>query len=191
MVVFKEKNASPQTYLNRLRRFVETTYQSSEIKQSNPTIILNLNHIALELVPAIPSWFGRYEIPAPASDYQEWLETSPLKFNQELTEKHKQSGNNLKHVIRLAKYWNSINGHVFPSFDLEKQLVNHGYYGANNIQEYFISCMYNLSLGFFPPKWKTDRLKKMKEELFFVEQALRRKDSQLANFHIKRILPEL
>jgi predicted nucleotidyltransferase len=42
MVVFKEGGFTPQTYLNRLRKFVEFYYSSSEFKQSSPSIILEL-----------------------------------------------------------------------------------------------------------------------------------------------------
>lgn len=56
MVVFKDGSLRPQSYLSRLRRFVERNYTRSEIYQSNPTVVLALNHINFELVPAIDSW---------------------------------------------------------------------------------------------------------------------------------------
>lgn len=40
-----------QTYLDRLRRFVESRYSTSEIYQSNPTIVLELNHIKIRPRP--------------------------------------------------------------------------------------------------------------------------------------------
>lgn len=40
MVVFKDSGFRPQTYLERLRRFVERNYTRSQIKQSHPTIQL-------------------------------------------------------------------------------------------------------------------------------------------------------
>lgn len=53
MVVFdNSNNYNPQTYLNRLKSFVENYYSTSEIHQSSPTIVLKLNHIKFELVPA-------------------------------------------------------------------------------------------------------------------------------------------
>jgi hypothetical protein len=56
MVVFSDRDYQPQTYLDRLRRFTEYYYQKSEIKQSHPTIQLELNHIRFELVPAVKDW---------------------------------------------------------------------------------------------------------------------------------------
>lgn len=58
MIVFNDSDAKPQAYLDRLRRFAETKYARSEIYQSNPTIVLELNHINFELVPAIEGGEG-------------------------------------------------------------------------------------------------------------------------------------
>lgn len=57
MIVFKNVIHQPQTYLNKLKKFVNFYYSTSEIKQSHPTIQLNLNHITFELVPASHSIF--------------------------------------------------------------------------------------------------------------------------------------
>ena len=63
MVVFSDGSATPQTYLNRLKAFVEKRYGSSEIYQSSPTIVLELNHIKFDLVPATKTWLGELQIP--------------------------------------------------------------------------------------------------------------------------------
>ena len=61
MVVFNNSNDNtPQTFLDRLKRFADTYYKNSEIHQSFPTIVLDLNHIKFELVPAYKSCFGYY-----------------------------------------------------------------------------------------------------------------------------------
>ncbi len=63
MVVFEKGGYNPQTYLDGLRRFVEQRYQNSEIYQSSPTVVLELNHIRFDLVPAIRQWGTTYNIP--------------------------------------------------------------------------------------------------------------------------------
>jgi len=69
MVVFSDGSSwTPQTLMNRLKRFAEAKYSRSEIYQSSPTVVLELNHIKFELAPAYKSW-GTLYIPAPASDY--------------------------------------------------------------------------------------------------------------------------
>jgi hypothetical protein len=78
MIVFdtSEGQKKPQTYLNRLRRFAELKYSTSEVFQSSPTIVLSLNHISFELVPAIYNY--GYQIPSPASSWEEWMSTDRL-----------------------------------------------------------------------------------------------------------------
>lgn len=60
MVVFSEGGYAPQTYLDRLRRFVDAYYSTSEVKQSSPTIVLQLNHIKFDLVPALAELWSGY-----------------------------------------------------------------------------------------------------------------------------------
>ena len=63
MVVFdNSNNYTPQTFLDRLKRFAETKYSTSEIYQSSPTIVLELNNIKFELVPAYKN-LATYYIP--------------------------------------------------------------------------------------------------------------------------------
>jgi len=123
MVVFNDDEAQPQTYLNRLRRFVENTYQRSVVKQSHPTIQLELNHIRFELVPSLPAFWSEFKIPAPASDFTDWMTTNPGRFNSTLTDLNKAHSNHIKPTIRILKYWNAQSGYPFESYELEKCVV--------------------------------------------------------------------
>jgi predicted nucleotidyltransferase len=125
MVVFDDANLHPQSCLDRLKRFVERNYQSSEIYQSHPTIILSLNHIRFELVPTIETFFSGIQIPSKNSPFSNWMSTTPNEFNKDLIEKNKDNSNLIKPLIRLLKYWNASNKYPFESFDLEKMVVSH------------------------------------------------------------------
>src|SRR3954452_18575203 len=65
MVVFAEGGSKPQTYMDRLKRFAENKYSTSDIAQSSPTVVLSLNHIKFESVPALALFGNSYQIPAP------------------------------------------------------------------------------------------------------------------------------
>ena len=93
----------PQTYLDRLRIFANKKYATSEIFQSHPTIVLSLNHINFELVPAIYNY--SYQIPSPASSWSEWLATDRAGTNQALLDKNKTENYQIKPLVRLIKYW--------------------------------------------------------------------------------------
>lgn len=146
MVVFDDKSYQPQTYLNWLRTFVNKYYSSSQIRQSHPTIVLELNHIKFELVPALnQQWYG-YQIPNKGSDYQSWMYSEPFSFNNEFTQKNIDNYNLIKPLARLVKFWNVKNGRPYYSFKIEEMIKAHYFYGANNnLKGYFYSFMMSLS----------------------------------------------
>lgn len=148
MIVWKEGGYKPQTYLDRLRRFVDYYYSSSDIRQSSPTIVLELNHIKFDLVPSLHYWSDTYQIPDGTA---EWQYTNPKEFSKALEEKNGQELYRIKPTIRLVKFWNARAG-VYESFSLEKWVVGLSYYGIVNPKDYlfrvFTKChLTNLSNG--------------------------------------------
>ncbi len=195
MVVFDNSDDyKPQTYLNRLKKFVEKYYSTSEIFQSSPTIVLNLNHIKFELVPAyspISLWSATYYIPAPKQDYREWMETSPNNFNQSLIDKNNQENSKIKPVIRLAKYWNASQGRVYSSYALEEYIVKLSYgYFSTSVFDYFYDFALSLSTGHLnvTAKTKVDRLQSIVRE---IKQLKDNGSEYSAEQKLKKILPEL
>ena len=119
MIVFdNSENFKPQAFLNKLKKFSETTYSTSEIHQSSPTMVLELNHIKFELVPAYKSIWGTYYI----SDRNGgWIPTYPFDFSSKLSETNKNNNFKIKPVIRLIKEWNvQKNYHALTSYEIEK-----------------------------------------------------------------------
>ena len=133
MFVFTNDGSTPQTFLNRIRRFVKRYYSTSEIAQSNPTIVLKLNHIRFELVPAVQGWFGDLKIPAKASDYNEWLGTDPKGFNEKLVIANQKHGYMIKPLIRAMKYWNVKAGYPFEPFMLEQDIVSNDFFPVRGL----------------------------------------------------------
>jgi predicted nucleotidyltransferase len=122
MVIFSNPNEyQPQSFLNRLKDFAEKYYSQSEIYQSSPTIVLELNHIKFELVPTYLKLGVFYYIPKNSS---EWQYTNPSGFYGDLQECNKNNGYKIKPVIRLMKYWNiQKNYRDMASFELEKKIA--------------------------------------------------------------------
>lgn len=137
MVVFSTSDGQkkPQTHLDRLRRFVEARYSTSELRQSHPTIVLSLNHINFELVPAIYNYY--YQIPSPASSWLEWTNTDPVGSNKLLQDKNKDNNYQIKPLVRLIKYWNTRKGYPFTSFSLEQHIVSRSFWGCFTLKDYF------------------------------------------------------
>lgn len=121
MIVFSNPNSyKPQTFFNRLKTFAEHYYSTSEIYQSSPTIVLELNHIKFELTPAYIS-NGSYYIPNGPS---EWMYTDPNGFYDKLTKCNVNNCYKIKPVVRLIKHWNiQKNYRDLASYALEKKIA--------------------------------------------------------------------
>lgn len=141
MVVFSDSGATPQTYLNRIKTFVEKRYGSSEIYQSSPTIVLELNHIKFDLVPATKTWLGELQIPNGVGG---WMNTNPNNFNATLEAKNKQHKSLIKPSVRLLKYWNSTAGFPFQSFEMEKWVCELSFWFLANQKDYFLAIIEKL-----------------------------------------------
>lgn len=189
MVVFSNSDYKPSTYLQKIRRFVETYYSSSEIFQSSPTIVLNLNHIRFEIVPAIESWFYGLQIPAPASNFSEWIETDPNDFNADLTNCNVSNNSKIKPLVRLLKCWNAQNSYPFESFLLEKEVINMSFWFCTDLKDYFFTAVENLSVGFFAPQWKINVVNRAQNIVAEVKRLESQGMPYSAESEIKKLIP--
>jgi len=190
MIVFADSQYKPQTYIDKLKRFAEKKYSSSEIAQSHPTVVLNLNHIKLDLVPAIAPSYAGYQIPAPASGYLDWLNTYPNAFNKELTDANKRHGNHIKPLVRIVKYWNAQNSYLFDSFGLEQHLVSTTSWHAS-FKEYVYSAFDNLNVPWDAAQWRKDKVSRAKQIVNNTRQHERDDMPYSAESEIKKLIPPI
>ena len=134
MVVFSNPYGhKPQSFLNRLKNFAEHYYSRSEIYQSTPTIVLELNHIKFELTPAYVA-YGNYYIPNGPS---EWMYTDPEGFYDTLTRCNINNTCKIKPVVRLIKHWNiQENNRNLASYSLEKKIAEDMMYSCSTCTSY-------------------------------------------------------
>jgi predicted nucleotidyltransferase len=189
MIVFSDEESKPQTYVSRLKRFAEKYYASSEIAQSHPTVVLKLNHIKFDLVPAIKSYLEEYRIPAPSSSYQDWLATSPNDFNSTLTSANTSWDYKLKPCIRLLKYWNARVGYVFDSYSLEKWAAGRYYISCSTVRDYFFSLVDDLSLDWNAAQWRKDKVDRAKAIVANTREYERKDMPASAEQEIKKLIP--
>lgn len=167
MIVFSENDVIPQTYLNRLKAFVEKYYSLSDIKQSSPTIVLELNHIKFDLVPATMTWMGGLQIPNGSGG---WMPTNPNDFNAALEAKNKQHNSLIKPTIRLIKYWNATSGFPFDSFQMEKWVCGLNFWPLSNLKGYLFSVIENLNVNSSDPQWINQEVTRAKNIVNNVQQ---------------------
>lgn len=195
MVIFSDSGLQPQSYLDRLRRFAEHYYSRSEISQSHPTIVLELNHIQFELVPAIWNYYeDSLQIPTKFSNYQSWQNTNPNDFNDKLKIVNQTHNNNIKPLVRIMKYWNAKSGYPFESYTLEQQIVSHRYcflglVMQRQISDYFFQIVDALDAGASAPQWKRDAMAHMKQSITQARILYHAGQIDLANAIIAKLLP--
>ena len=190
LVTFKEYDAKPQTYLNRLRRFADKHYPNSVVKQSNPTILLSLNHINIELVPAVSMFPYGLQIPAPANDYEDWQSTTPHDAKKRLESIKKDRGMIIVHTIKLLKYWNAYNGYVFPSFELEQKLLDNWYMFNKSLKSFVYEGFDNLELPWFDvAQWRRNALSRAQSTIEEIKDYEWRNKEDLATAKAKELFP--
>ena len=193
MIIFDNSgDYKPQTFLNKLKNFSETKYSTSEIHQSSPTMVLELNHIKFELVPAYRGLLaGTYYI---SDGNGGWITTYPFDFNSKLLETNKNNNFKIKPIIRLIKGWNvQKNKHALTSYEIEEII-------AYNMNFSYISCSSYTD-------YVKEAFKKIRNTLFNyaikerIDLAIKRIDEAIeyevngypcsALDHIKKVFPEV
>lgn len=186
MVVLNNDGTTSQTFLNRMKVFAEKCYQTSERYQSSPTVVLELNHIKFDLVPAIVSSYGTYQIPNGSGG---WMDTNPNDFNNKLVEKNKNNLNLIKPTIRLVKYWNAVSGFVYDSYGFEKWIIDRSFYGCSNQKDFLFSVFDTLSTTNESTQWKKDKIKRAKTIIDNVRSYEQQNMPSTAETEIKKLIP--
>ena len=184
MIVFSDASQyTPQAMMNRIKSFVQINYSRSEIYQSSPTIVLELNHIRFELIPAYENW-GTLYIPAPASDYSRWISTYPNQLKNDLNNKNQSNNYLIRKLIRLLKYWNVKNNKVYSSYELEKLVIDTNYFFCYNLKEYLFKTIDNLPT-YLLPAYKQVKVDRLKRKIAEVKELERTNYPYLAETKIK------
>ncbi|NDY73111.1 nucleotidyltransferase [Desulfobacter hydrogenophilus] len=193
MIIFNTSDGkkTPQTYLNRLKRFAKNKYSTSEISQSSPTIVLSLNHINFELVPAVSDWVYQIQIPSPASDWSNWMSTDPNGTNQALMDKNISENYKIKPLVRLIKYWNATHGHPYNSFSLERYIVNQFFGSCTTQKDYFYFFWSGFEYTYETAQYIKDKVDRAKRYAKQAKEYEYYGMSIAAETEIKKILPEL
>ncbi|MDP3405817.1 MAG: hypothetical protein Q8S03_14070 [Brevundimonas sp.] len=186
IVVFAESGYKPQTYLDRLKKFAEAKYSTSELFQSSPTMVLKLNHIRFELVPALSVWGSTYNIPKGPND---WQSTNPNDFNKALSDKNAEEKYLLKPAIRLLKFWNANSGYVFDSYLLEKWASERFFWGCSSVRDYLFFLVDALSID-TDVQWRKDQLARAKKIVTDTKTYEAGGYPALAEAEVKKLIPE-
>lgn len=194
MVVFKNpKGYTPETLLKYLKDFMYYYYKRSEIYKDSPTMVLELNHIKFELVPAIQDAYGNLFIPSKTNFLSRWMPTDPLGFNDKLTKVNVSNSSKIKPLVRLMKYLNrsKLNGHL-SSYELENLLVQKFEYNSqSSLKEYLYASIESLPSSYTDSQTYKDRLERVKTKIKEVQWYEERGYSHTAEEKMKEIFPQI
>lgn len=194
MVVFKNTyNYKPDTLLGHLRKFMEKHYSTSEVYRDSPTMVLELNHIKFELVPAIQDYSGNLSIPSTNNQLTEWMITDPTGFNKSLANANALNNSKLKPVIRLMKYWNrgKLKGY-YSSYGLEKWIVDkYLYFPKNSIRDYVYEIIESISSDWNDSETFKNNLQSSKDIIKKCKDYESSNMPYYALIEIKKLFPEM
>ncbi|MGP4076992.1 SMODS domain-containing nucleotidyltransferase [Halobacillus sp. K22] len=195
MVVFKNpNNYKPNTLMKYLKDFMHFHYKTSDIHRDSPTMVLVLNHIKFELVPATQDIWGNYFIPSKKNLFtDEWMQTDPLGFNEKLTRVNVYNNSHIKPLTRLMKYWNTNKlDSYYSSYLMEDFLVKRFDYNNKHLLKYFL---YDSIEGIVPKyndsqtqKDRLDRAKHIIKEVRLLEE---KGYNTLAKHKMEKLLPDI
>lgn len=192
MIVFNSSGGeeTPYRYLDQLRRFVNAEYSTPEIQPSSSKILLRLDRMNFELVPAIDN-SGEYKIPSPKSVLTDWMTTDPTRTKKAFQEKNKSNHNNIKPLIRLAKYWNALNNHPYTPFSLERHIVDRYFLFCTSLKDYFYSFWDDISYNFNTSRHIIDMIDSVKRHINRARKYEHDNMQASAEKVIKKIVPIL
>lgn len=194
MLVFDNlEGKKPQSFLDRVKKFAETKYLTSDIYQSYPTIVLELNHIKFELVPAYKpySFSSDYNIPNKGYSFDNWINTNPTSLKNDLVNKNTNNGLLIKPLVRLLKYWNVRQGNIYSSYEIERFTIDNTFIYTSNIKTIFHEALTDL----YNKRWNLPEYKQKKVEAAksIIDNTKKFEDDNMpitAEAEIKKLIPE-
>lgn len=148
LVVFKDNEYQPATMLKHLQLFADKIYPRSDVSPDYPAVVLQLNHVRFDLVPAY--WerntftVDDLLIPAPRSKDVKWIATHTDTLLQNFKEKDKEEEGMMVPLLKLIKYLNHLHNKPFEGHMLEGFAISRSY-PRKNLSEYVLEFIGDIS----------------------------------------------
>ncbi len=193
LVIFKVNNLQPDTFLKHLQKFADKIYPRSEVSPDHPAITVVLGHTKFELVPAYLETHifasDDLKIPAPRNKELKWITTEPNKLRSTLEEKDNKENGMMIPLIKLIKYFNTLQGKPFDSYVIEKFAISSSY-PCKNLRDYFFEFINDLDTvgATEPQKEFIKELKSRRDNLLALEK---RNLSDYIELELQKFIPLL
>jgi len=98
---------SPEAVLNTFANAVRYRYPVSTVVGQRRSVRLQLNHLDIDVVPAIVASQDGTVLKIPDSDSNEWILSAPELHSAQATTVNQLRGGLFKPIVKLLKFWNS------------------------------------------------------------------------------------
>lgn len=98
---------APHRVLESLATAIRYRYPLSSIYGQRRSVRLELQHLNIDVVPAIPDARDASLISIPDRNAAEWIKSSPRRHSENASRVNKKRGGRFKPLVKLLKFWNS------------------------------------------------------------------------------------
>lgn len=100
-------NPPPATVLESFADAIRYRYDQTPVRTQRRSVCLQLNHLDVDVVPAIVEREGTDFIKIPDRRENEWIRSAPQFHTKYATWLNQKLDGNFKPLVKLLKYWNS------------------------------------------------------------------------------------
>lgn len=97
---------SPEKVLSSFAQAIRYRYPVSSVYGQRRSVRLELNHLDIDVVPAIPDLNNPDLIWIPDRNAENWIKSSPKRHAANATDVNKRQGSRFKPLVKLLKFWN-------------------------------------------------------------------------------------
>lgn len=97
---------NPQKVLDSFANAIRYRYKDSTVYMQRRSVCLQLNHLDVDVVPAIEQFNDSRYIHIPDTQNGGWIKTAPKVHGEIATEINKKRNGRFKPLVKLLKYWN-------------------------------------------------------------------------------------
>lgn len=107
---FWSTTPAPDQILESFARAIRYRYPNSSVYMQRRSVCLTLDHLHIDVVPAVALPGDGHRIQIPDADSGEWITSAPRRHTEIATEINQRHGGRFKPEVKLLKYWN----HALP-----------------------------------------------------------------------------
>lgn len=96
----------PKMLLESFARAIRYRYPSSSVFLQRRSVCLTLNHLSIDVVPAVVASGEGHRIKIPDVDLGEWITSAPRRHTEIATDINQRYGGRFKPQVKLLKNWN-------------------------------------------------------------------------------------